>query len=560
MADITITGDARLDKIKKGLREVGNEAEKLKRKNSRGAMGILEVSRAVEDFSVAGMRGAINNIPGIVQSISGSMAWAGAISLAAVAIWKLGPPLINFLAGVETANSELKKTEAISDTLVKKFGELRSRWRSDDLKKQLEAASTALSALTEQFFRDNPDPTSAFDFQSGMIEQERAFRDRINAVKDELASLNGKAVQIDFFKDAKRTEEDLARVSKLLSDIELRGQILESFKLSFEGSDGIAKSSQDIRTLERNLALAESRLAGFEAEAEALGKESESAMDNEGPTLQAKQKALELARIEKEKIQTLKEQLAIMQAQGDDRLKAFKLSFGGEDGIEKTADDIRDMERKIALAEARLAGFEAEAQQLGADAEGAWAKTKQWAADYTKMVTDAVGMTTSLHDWFIKANDIEGPTLQAKEDALDAARLERERLAALKEQLEVIKAQGSDRQKQMEAIERELAANDKSLKSAAEREDRLRATLRLQQELAAWEEAAAAERNRRASMDFIRNLRIDPSSFLSSSGRVGGSGAEYQNAIGMINYQRQSLKFLAEIARNTKDGRTPVWN
>lgn len=466
MADITITGDARLDKIKKGLREVGNEAEKMKRQNSRGAMSVLEVSRAVEDFSVAGMRGAINNIPGIVQSISGSMAWAGAISLAAVAIWKLGPPLINFLAGVETANSELKKTEAISDTLVKKFGELRSRWRSDDLKKQLEAASSALSSLTEQFFRDNPDPTSAFDFQSGMIEQERAFRDRINAVKDELASLNGKAVQIDFFKDAKRTEEDLSRVSKLLSDIELRGQILE----------------------------------------------------------------------------------------------AFKLSFGGNDGIAKTADDIRDMERKIALAEARLAGFEAEAQQLGADAEGVWAKTRQWASDYTKMVTDAVGMTTSLHDWIIKANDIESPTLQAKEDALDAARLERERLAALKEQLEVIKSQGSDRQKQIEAIERELAANDKSLKSAAEREDRLRATLRLQQELAAFEEAAAEERNRRASMDFIRNMRIDPSNFLSSSGRTGGSGAEYQNAIGMINYQRQSLKFLAEIARNTKDGRTPVWN
>ncbi len=58
------------------------------RSSQKAAMGVLELSRAFEDAQY-GMRGVLNNIPGIIQSFGGGAGLAGVISIAAVALSQL---------------------------------------------------------------------------------------------------------------------------------------------------------------------------------------------------------------------------------------------------------------------------------------------------------------------------------------------------------------------------------------------------------------------------------------------------------------------------------------
>ena len=47
---------------------------------------------------------------------------------------------------------------------------------------------------------------------------------------------------------------------------------------------------------------------------------------------------------------------------------------------------------------------------------------------------------------------------------------------------------------------------------------------------------------------------------LSSSGKIGGSVTEYNSAIATINYQRDTLKELRTIARNTAKKQQATFN
>ena len=55
-------------------------------------------------------------------------------------------------------------------------------------------------------------------------------------------------------------------------------------------------------------------------------------------------------------------------------------------------------------------------------------------------------------------------------------------------------------------------------------------------------------------------MGISGSDMLSSSGRIGGSVAEYNSAIATINYQRDTLNTLRTIARNTARRQQPTYN
>lgn len=119
MADINIDASINVAQVKAGTRTVVDSIDKIEkkttaaqktierqsrrmrgggRKGGRGGMAVLEASRAIEDYSVAGMRGALNNIPTLIQSIAPAMtAVAGATSVAVVAVWKLTEALEGYL-------------------------------------------------------------------------------------------------------------------------------------------------------------------------------------------------------------------------------------------------------------------------------------------------------------------------------------------------------------------------------------------------------------------------------------------------------------------------------
>ena len=90
MADATFTLEAHgADRVVNDIRKVNNATKKLNKTNVRGGMAVLEFSRGMEDFAFAGMRGAMNNIPGLLQSLGVGMGLTGVVTVAVVAVWKL---------------------------------------------------------------------------------------------------------------------------------------------------------------------------------------------------------------------------------------------------------------------------------------------------------------------------------------------------------------------------------------------------------------------------------------------------------------------------------------
>lgn len=74
-----------------GVSKMAEQAKgfsKLKAASSNAGMGILEVSRALEDAQY-GMKGVMNNIPGMVMAFGGTAGLAGAASLVAVSFYAL---------------------------------------------------------------------------------------------------------------------------------------------------------------------------------------------------------------------------------------------------------------------------------------------------------------------------------------------------------------------------------------------------------------------------------------------------------------------------------------
>lgn len=94
------------------VKEVVKESAKLGKGQGNSATAVLEFSRAFEDAQY-GIRGVLNNIPGLIAALGGGAGLAGVISIAAVAgsvLWE------KFGSGAKTAKGE---TEDLSDTFSK---------------------------------------------------------------------------------------------------------------------------------------------------------------------------------------------------------------------------------------------------------------------------------------------------------------------------------------------------------------------------------------------------------------------------------------------------------
>lgn len=80
----------------------GQQAVEKSTRNMGGA--VLEASRAFEDAQY-GIRGVLNNIPGLVMMLGGSAGVAGAASLAAVAISILGPKIAELMGAADDSQA-----------------------------------------------------------------------------------------------------------------------------------------------------------------------------------------------------------------------------------------------------------------------------------------------------------------------------------------------------------------------------------------------------------------------------------------------------------------------
>lgn len=143
--DLSDDQRASLHKLADQLENVKGRANNLATAQVGGAkstrnssMALLELSRAAEDAQY-GIRGVLNNIPGLIISLGGTAGLAGAISIAAVALAQLLPRMREWMGMTDDA----KEAQEALKASVERFKDAINRQRTDAIEA---AARSAVDA------------------------------------------------------------------------------------------------------------------------------------------------------------------------------------------------------------------------------------------------------------------------------------------------------------------------------------------------------------------------------------------------------------------------------
>jgi len=259
-------------------------------KGMGGSMALLEFSRAAEDAQY-GIRGVLNNIPGLAMALGGGAGLAGAASLAAVAIATLGKRTYDFVTnakGIKEATDEMGR-------LDEKLKAAQARNAKQSLEGTAEGAQKLKGALAEA-----------------------------NA---EFADGNAKlAASVALSKQAADATHDLERARIAASDIPEAEKIL--LQLELEKKATIEAMEAERARLEQSIRLHQQR---FDAARRARDV-AQADMEEAGPvTREAKTRDLEKAQAALDEIDntreqtTLTNQLLQLEGTGKKRLEAMEI-------------------------------------------------------------------------------------------------------------------------------------------------------------------------------------------------------------------------------------------
>jgi len=227
----------------------------------RGAsVALLELSRAVEDAQY-GIRGVLNNIPGLAIALGGGAGLAGAASLAAVAVASLGKAFLDFVNNTKAIEEATK----IVTELDKKLDAALGKSAQESIKGTAEAATalkTALAAADKEFQDSSSMLAATHEDEEGRIRAEMELRLQWLAKVEEA---HGKAAiaqikaQEDLAKvqeDAKRADEaeterlaELARLRERLNQVKAQGAAQSAIELAAGGGHVPDPEIQRLETL-----------------------------------------------------------------------------------------------------------------------------------------------------------------------------------------------------------------------------------------------------------------------------------------------------------------------
>lgn len=223
---------AALDKMEKELDQIDSRAARaatsLKQVSTvqTGAVGssrnmgaaVLEASRAIEDMQY-GIRGALNNIPGLIAMMGGGAGLAGAVSLFAVGLSVIGPKLQAWLS--DTEDTTKKIAEALEES-TKAAEEAKDR-KIKAIDEEI-AANDRLIAKTRELRRaemERVDATAALDLAKvdaaearGELSPEQAIQARTgiaNAQARAKAAAEQKTVEEEVSKATRNATAERAR-------------------------------------------------------------------------------------------------------------------------------------------------------------------------------------------------------------------------------------------------------------------------------------------------------------------------------------------------------------
>lgn len=231
---------------------------KLQTGTRNSSQALLMFSQGFEDAQY-GIRGVLNNIPGLVIALGGTAGLAGGISIAAVALSQLGPLFSATGESAEELEEKAKKTAERIKEVATNMGELEGE-RFDAVLQEFEDLRAAGEAV-----KDQTDLTKAADASYALSALDNAGKVD-GAIRNLIASLG---IQIDKTKElqALAAAEQAKRELVAAQAIEVENTKLE------KAQEAQTKASDILGTEEANLNVEKGRLVYQQARLEALRKE-----------------------------------------------------------------------------------------------------------------------------------------------------------------------------------------------------------------------------------------------------------------------------------------------
>lgn len=198
--EVAITSNG-ADKVIKELKKVESQASRLNSAVSGGGVGgmqgkgkdtrgyaLLALSQGIEDFSVAGMRGMLNNIPQMLQFAGATPQMAAGISMIAVAAMVAGPKIFTLAKAFENLDAAQKKAQASLDRL----GQLKDAIAIFDIGESQEKSMKSMSENMDRFTKSVEGPRKSLEDLISLQSKEKQAVDEVVAARLRLESIQTK--------------------------------------------------------------------------------------------------------------------------------------------------------------------------------------------------------------------------------------------------------------------------------------------------------------------------------------------------------------------------------
>lgn len=224
-----------IDALNKSTEQLDKDSKQATRSVKNMGQGALQAAYFFDDLQY-GIRGIMNNIPGLVMGFGGGAGLAGAMSLAVLA----GAKLYDWMGNTEAKSKELAKAiEEEAEAFRKLKAEVEETWRQNQNEQILREALDSAKKIADYRKLESEALKYSLDYRKELISLE-------SGIKDDEAEIARLKVEEDFANgllgegsDAERRKARLLEGIELDSRARRRGEIEES--ASLDVSDAVNK-------------------------------------------------------------------------------------------------------------------------------------------------------------------------------------------------------------------------------------------------------------------------------------------------------------------------------
>lgn len=239
------------------------QGEKLRQgmKQGQGGMrnygqGMMQLAQFADDAQY-GLRGVMNNIPGLVMGLGAGAGLAGAISLVVLAAAKLGPLLKQIFT-----DTDAPKINAVADAVAKRYAVelegLRAVGREKELQEKVGALTRDMAAYAAQELRVQDQRLTVIENQRREMELQRGLADELAAAMGGPSAAGANRV------DRLQQDLELARKESKIANAEYDRIAADAANVKNAAAARLAAADAEIARLQRNVAGGKANLAGAE--------------------------------------------------------------------------------------------------------------------------------------------------------------------------------------------------------------------------------------------------------------------------------------------------------